>query len=386
MNGLQIRTQRIPKRHSKNKLYDPYVKAIRWALDRIGEEGVVAFITNNSFLDGVAFDGMRKHLAEDCDAIYILDLGGNARKGLNVSDANVFGIRVGVSINLFVKKNGNPSESPHIFYYRTDDLWNKQQKFDFLSERQHTGKVPWQPIQPDARQTWLTEGLHSEFETFIPMGSKRTKGTQSDGKTIFSLYSLGVATNRDNLAYAFDPGLLQERVRTFIEIYNTAVDRKKRHDPKEPIENFIDTDDPRIKWTHRTKQSLERLELSHCENTHFREALYRPFCQQYLYFDHFWNERRYQQHQIFPTPETETENQVIIVSDHGFRSEFSTLMASLIPRPSHAFNKRWISMLPLLHLRRRRHKPPRKHHRLGIDRIPNALQGRHHHQVGHLPL
>ena len=82
----------------RNKLYDPYVKAIRWALDRIGEEGVVAFVTNNGFLDGIAFDGMRKHLAEDCDAIYILDLGGNARRGLKVSNANVFGIRVGVSI------------------------------------------------------------------------------------------------------------------------------------------------------------------------------------------------------------------------------------------------------------------------------------------------
>ena len=90
----------------RNKLYDPYVKAVRWALDRIGEEGVVAFVTNNSFLDGVAFDGMRKHLAADCDAIYVLDLGGNARKGLKVSDANVFGIRVGVGINLFVKKEG----------------------------------------------------------------------------------------------------------------------------------------------------------------------------------------------------------------------------------------------------------------------------------------
>ena len=89
---------------NKNALYDPYVKAIRWALDRIGEEGVVAFVTNNSFLDGLAFDGMRKHLAEDCDAVYILDFSGNARKGLKVSDANVFGIRVGVSINLFVKK------------------------------------------------------------------------------------------------------------------------------------------------------------------------------------------------------------------------------------------------------------------------------------------
>ena len=87
----------------RNKLYDPYVKAIRWASDRIGEEGVVAFITNSSFLSDVAFDGMRKHLADDFDTIYILDLGGNARKGLKVSDANVFGIRVGVSINLFVK-------------------------------------------------------------------------------------------------------------------------------------------------------------------------------------------------------------------------------------------------------------------------------------------
>ena len=315
----------------RNKLYDPYVKAIRWALDRVEDEGVVAFVTNNSFLDGVAFDGMRKNLAGDCDAIYILDLGGNARKGLKVSDANVFGIRVGVSINLFVKKDGSSSESPRIFYYRTDDLWNKKQKFGFLSERQHTGDIEWQLIQPDARQTWFTEGLHAEFDTFIPMGSKRRKDTQVDGETIFNLYSLGVATNRDNLAYAFDIELLQERVRAFIEIYNTAVDRKKRHDPKEPVEDFIDTNDPRIKWTRQVKASLKRLELSIYEEAHFRDALYRPFCQKNLYFDNFWNEERYQQHLIFSTPETETENRVIIVSDHGFRSEFSALMANLIP-------------------------------------------------------
>ena len=314
----------------RNKLYDPYVKAIRWALDRVEDEGVVAFVTNNSFLDGVAFDGMRKHLADDCDAIYILDLGGNARKGLKVSDANVFGIRVGVSINLFVRKK-EPSELPRIFYYRTDDLWNKQQKFDFLSECQHTGNVPWQPIQPDARQTWLTEGLHPEFDTFIPIGSKDTKKSTGKGETIFSLYSLGIATNRDNLAYAFDLEFLRERVCAFIEIYNTAVDRKKRHNPKDPVENFIDTTDPRIKWTRQVKASLRKLELSNYEEMHFRNALYRPFCQKYLYFDNFWNEERYQQHHIFPTRGTETENRVIIVSDHGFRSEFSTLMANLIP-------------------------------------------------------
>ena len=333
----QTMDQRISDTYAKdskatlrNKLYDPYVKAIRWALDRIEKEGIVTFVTNNSFLDGVAFDGMRKNLAEDCDAIYILDLGGNARKGLKVSDANVFGIRVGVSINLFVKKDGNSSESPCIFYYRTDDLWNKQQKFDFLTERQHTSNVPWQPIQPDARQTWLTEGLHPEFDTFIPLGNKDTKKSASEGEAIFSLYSLGVATNRDNLAYAFDLELLQERVCAFIEIYNIAVDRKKRHNLKDPVENFIDTTDPRIKWTRQVKASLRKLELSNYEETHFRSALYRPFCQKYLYFDNFWNEERYQQQRIFPIPETETENRVIIVSDHGFRSEFSTLMANLI--------------------------------------------------------
>ena len=319
------------KARLRNKLYDPYVKAIGWASERIGAEGVVAFVTNNSFLDGLAFDGMRKHLAEDFDAIYILDLGGNARKGLKVSDANVFGIRVGVSINLFVKnKRRKLSEKPNIFYYRTDDLWNKKQKFDLLNACQHTGGIAWKSVQPDNRQTWLTGGLHAEFDTFIPMGSKEVKSKKDGGEAIFSLYSAGVVTSRDNLVYSFDLPLLQESVRTFIEIYNTAVDRRRRHDPKAPIEDFIDTTDPRIKWSHRVKQSLGKLELSTHQDTHFRTALYRPFCQQYLYFDHFWNERRYQQHRIFPTSAAELENRVIIVSDHGFRSGFNTLMTNLI--------------------------------------------------------
>lgn len=89
-----------------NKLSDPYVKAIRWATDRIGDEGIVAFVTNNSFVDNLAFDGMRKHLAQDFDEIYVLDLGGNVRKNPKLSGTthNVFGIQVGVSINIFVRK------------------------------------------------------------------------------------------------------------------------------------------------------------------------------------------------------------------------------------------------------------------------------------------
>jgi predicted helicase len=91
---------------NKNSLSDPYVKAIRWASDRIGDEGVVALVTNNSFIDNLAFDGMRKNLAQDFDAIYVLDLGGNVRKNPKLSGTthNVFGIQVGVSINIFVRK------------------------------------------------------------------------------------------------------------------------------------------------------------------------------------------------------------------------------------------------------------------------------------------
>ena len=322
----------------KNKLYDPYVKAIRWASDRIKNEGVVAFVTNNSFLEGVAFDGMRKHLTDDFDAIYVLDLGGNARKGLKTSDANVFGIRVGVSINLLVKNKQNLSEKHRIFYYRTDDLWNKKQKFDFLNECQHMGDIEWKPIQPDARYTWMTDGLDPEFDTFIPMGSKAAKSAK-DEAAIFRLYSSGVVTSRDNLVYAFDLAPLQERVHTFIEIYNTTVDRRRRDNLRTPIESFIDTTDPRIKWSRQVKASLKKLESSTYENTHFRTALYRPFCQKYLYFDNFWNEERYQQHRILPTPEIEAENWVICVAGIGDRKGFGCLATNKIPTFDLAFEK-----------------------------------------------
>ena len=302
------------KATTKNKLSDPYVKAIRWASDRIGDEGIVAFVTNNSFLDGVAFDGMRKHLADDFNAIYILDLGGNVRKNPKLSGAthNVFGIQVGVSINLFVKRRNNTNVQTKIFYARVDEFWRKEDKYRYLDSKEYYRNIEWKLITPDHRYTWLTEGLHAEFETFIPMGSKTTKAAKAEnGKAIFSLYSLGVATSRDMLAYSFDLNLLQECVRTFIEIYNSTVDRKKRHDPNAPVENFIDTNDPRIKWSHRVKESLKKLELSNYEDSHFRSALYRPFTQKYLYFDRFWNERRYQQHRIFPTFNPGTENRVI---------------------------------------------------------------------------
>ena len=321
------------KATNRNALSDPYVKAIRWASDRIGEEGIVAFVTNNGFLDGVAFDGMRKHLAEDCDAIYILDLVGNARKGLKVSDANVFGIRVGVSINLFVKKKRNSSGVPRLFYYRTDDLWNKEQKFDFLNECQHAGSIGWKSIQSDARHTWLTEGLHAEFDTFIPMGTKEAKAVKGEAvNAIFKTYSHGVKTNRDAWTYNFNRSALVENMNKMIQTYNAEVARwVQRTDRDVNLDDFVVSDDEKIKWSRNLKRELKRNKIAKYAEYKVRNSLYRPFTKSYLFFDSIMNNDVAQFPSIFPTLEIEVENRVIIVSDHGFRADFSTLVTNKIP-------------------------------------------------------
>ena len=315
-----------------NKLYDPYVKAISWASRRIGEEGVVAFVTNNSFLDGIAFDGMRKHLAQDFDAIYIMDLGGNARKGLKVSDANVFGIRVGVSVNLFVKKKGDSSETPRIFYYRTDDLWNKSKKFDFLNESEHVGGIGWQPIQPDTRHTWLTEGLHAEFDTFIPMGTKEARNAKTNPtNVIFKTYSLGISTNRDAWVCNFSKKTLVENMRITIETYNDQISKWERRDNRNAnVDEFVIYDDKKIKWSRNLKRELKRNRTAENSDNKLRNLLYRPFTKSYLFFDKIMNDEVSHLPSIFPTSETESENRVICVSGIG-HDFFRTQIANVIP-------------------------------------------------------
>ena len=314
-------------------LQDPYVKAIRWASDRIGEEGIVAFITNNSILGGVAFDGMRKHLADDFDTIYIFDLGGNARKGLKVSDSNVFGIRVGVSINLFVKTKRNQADKARIFCYQSDELWSKKQKFDFLNDHRHIDHIEWNTITPDRRNTWFTEGLHPEFENFIQMGSKEAKAEKDEAVgAIFKTYSLGVSTNRDAWAYNFSRSALAENMGRMMENYNAEVDRwTRRTDRDAKIDDFVMSGDEKIKWSRNLKRELKRGRIAEYNKCKLRNSLYRPFTTSHLFFDLVMNDEVSHFPSIFPTPETEAENRVIIVSDHGFRSGFNTLMANLIP-------------------------------------------------------
>ena len=319
----------------RNKLHDPYVKAFSWASKRIGEEGIVAFVTNNGFLEGVAFDGMRKHLAQDFDAIYILDLGGNVRKNPKLSGTthNVFGIQVGVSINFFVKRNAIRTnlKTAEIFYARVDELWRKEEKYRYLDSKQHCQNIDWQKITPDSHHTWLTGGLHAEFDTFLPMGSKKIKDAVPDA--IFKTYSLGVSTNRDTWVYNFNQSTLTKNVQQMTETYNAEVARWTQQVNREvSVDDFVVPDGTKIKWSSGLKNKLKSGKTTYFSPEKVRASIYRPFTKSNLYFDpRMMTERAAIFPSIFPTPDTETENRVICVSGIGSSKSFHTMISDIIP-------------------------------------------------------
>ncbi len=321
----------------RNALYDPYVKAIRWASDRIGNEGVVAFVTNNGFLDGLAFDGMRKHLADDFDAIYVLDLSGNVRQNPKLSGTthNVFGIQVGVSINLFIQRAATETDpkTADIFYARVDEFWRKEEKYNYLDSNQHYQNVEWQQVTPDSRYTWLTEGLHAEFDTFIPMGTKKSKRQKgATAGVIFKTYSNGVKTNRDAWTCNFDRTALIENIQRMNRNYNAEIDRwKRRENLSANIDEFVTYDDTEIKWSRDLKAKLKRGTIAVFNEERVRTSIYRPFTKTHLFFDRILNDVMSMFPRIFPTLETETENRVICVSGIGSNKTFQTFVVDVIP-------------------------------------------------------
>ena len=315
----------------KNKLYDPYVKSLRWASDKIGPEGIIAFITNNSFIDAKQFDGLRQCLAEEFDALYLLDLGGNIRKG-QPGTANVFGITVGVSIN-FLVKTGQPREGrARILYNDEAAALPKERTFQFLADCAHIGNVKWRELQPNARQMWLTEGLRADFDTFIPMGTKAAKAAKGEAEgTLFKTYSLGVVTNRDAWVYNFNETAVKENMTRMIEFYNAETSRwERRTDRQISVNDFVNTDRTKIKWTDRLKAAVEKGTQVEFSPEKIRTALYRPFTKKHLYFDRLMNQSVYVMPSIFPKSDVEQENRVLCVNLTQERP-FTCLMANCIP-------------------------------------------------------
>ena len=286
---------------NKNALSDPYVKAIRLASDRIGDEGIVAFVTNNSFLDGIAFDGMRKHLEHDFTKIYHIDLKGNARtsgerrrkEGGNIFDDK---IRVGVGISFFIKKAGDAkSEKAEISIYSVDDYLKARDKQNTLIEFGDCTNVPMKQVTSDAKHTWLTEGLHPEFETFTPIGNQEARNAKGEAENvIFKIYSNGAKTNRDAWAYNFNRNALAENMGRMIETYNEQVFKWERQANREAnADDFVVYDDRKIKWSRDLKLDLERGKIAEYTEHKLRNSLYRPFTKSNLFFDRIMTEEVY---------------------------------------------------------------------------------------------
>ncbi len=264
--------------------------------------------------------------------IYLVELGGNTRKNPDLSGTihNVFGIQVGVSINLFIKLPKRPRKPRAIInYHAVPREWRREEKYQFLEKAETIAGVKWQRLTPDKKNNWLTNPTDEVFESFLPLGSKSAKANKAgSGAAIFKLFSLGVVTNRDKLVHDFDCEKLGKKVQTFIDLYNAAVERNLAEKRSKNADSLIDVTDARIKWTRQTKASLERCQRSKYCKRLIRETLYRPFAKRWLYFDPFWNEEQYKQATIFPTPDT--ENAVICVSTSNERP-FTALATNTVP-------------------------------------------------------
>ena len=313
---------------NKNALSDPYIKAIRWASDRIKEEGIVALVTNSGFVDGLAADGVRWHLAKDFDEIYILDLGGNVRKNPKLSGTtnNVFGIIPGVSISIFVRHNV-PSEKrqSRISYANAGEYWTRWKKYTWLEDLGQRSGVVWQTIVPDAKSNWLTEGLTADFGTFLALNRR-----EDAPGSIFQEFSNGLKTNRDTWMYNFCRSELSTAANKTIQFYNSELDRWRRlPEPRPLVDDFVHYDDSQISWSRDLKADLRRERPAEFAEAKIRQALYRPFTNRVAFLDRLLNEEVYGIPSLFPKPDT--ENIAIAVTDVAFRSPFSTMMTDRIP-------------------------------------------------------
>ena len=277
---------------NKNALSDPYVKAFRWASDRVGDQGVVAFVTNDSFLDALSFDGMRRHLAGEFDEAWVVGLGGNVRKNPKLSGTthNVFGIQVGVAVTLLVRTGGKRKAEDGratIRYAEAGAGWRKGEKYDWLTEASDLDGLDWRVLEPNTRHLWLTGDLSDDWDDLIPLVSQNERRSdEANETTILDDYCPGLQTNRDMWIYGFDRERLAERVERFVDTYNAQVVKWQRKGGKGVrAQDVVTHDDTKIKWSSSLKNSLKRGTFADFNEDDIRHATYRPYVSKWLYFD-----------------------------------------------------------------------------------------------------
>ena len=320
---------------NKNSLYDSYVRAFRWASDRIGEQGVVCFVSNAGWLRGAAMSGMRRCLAEEFDDVYVFDLRGNQRTQGEESrreGGKVFGSgsRTPVSIALLVKHPGE-MHAGRIHYHDIGDYLTREEKLDIVRDAALAGDIEWDDITPDRHGDWLDQRDDSFYE-FAPMGIDNKPNRKPNG--LFCCYSRGWETGRDSWSYSFSRESLARSMRRLINTYTAEQNKWIEAGSPKPAKNVLTMDKSRIAWTSSLISKLEKHERLSYSDDKIRIAQYRPFCKSFCYADADVTHRAGQWDAFFPLPETKN---ICISLVFGPRS-FSVLAVNTLADIQFSFN------------------------------------------------
>jgi len=292
---------------NKNKLYDTYIKAFRWASDRLDpvNGGIVGFITNGAWLDGNAQDGFRKCLEKEFSAIYIFNLRGGVRGKsgdlVKREGQNVFNIMTGVAITILVKNPKVKHDKAEIRYHDIGDYLTREQKFDIIkgSKSVLSPSFKTEIITPNEHGDWLSQRSDA-FNNFIALEPDKKFNEKS--KSVFSLNSLGINTNRDAWVYNFNSNIVLKNIEKTVRFYNEQrllFKDEKQKNKKIKVDDFIDKNPKNISWSSSLISQLENCREANFEPEKIIAAIYRPFCKQSLYYGDKMIHRRGQFEQIF---------------------------------------------------------------------------------------
>ena len=320
---------------NRNSLYDTYKMAIRWASDRIEEEGIVAFVTNGSWIDGNADSGVRACLAEEFSSVYVLHLRGNARTsgGLRRREGdNVFGqgSRAPVTITLLIRNPGAEHDGCRICYRDIGDFLDREKKLFILSQAKSiSGINNWQTIKPDTHCDWINQRSEA-FQMLYPIGSQEVKAGEAD-RAVFQLYSSGYKTGRDAYIYNFSRNTCLENARKMVNDYKAAL-RELRNMPnatQADIDNIARKHSSNLRWDRELKNNLRRKKGISYQPKYIVKCHYRPFVKQYCYLEYVLGQMKYQMDRIFPLGVS--GNRAICITGTGSGTIFSVLVTDTMP-------------------------------------------------------
>ena len=323
---------------NKNSLYDSYIRAIRWASDRIGNSGVIGYVTNAGFLEANTADGLRKCLADEFSSLYVFHLRGNARtsgeKRRKEKD-NVFGqgTRTPIAITLFVK-NPAAKTNGQVYWHDIGDYLTQNEKLEKICNYASIAGISesngWISITPDEHGDWISQRDNS-FSDFISLGDKK----DNENKTVFATYSMGIKTNRDAWVYQFSKKSLSIKVNEMISFFNSESRRYEQFcskvllDKRAPVEDFINLDPSKISWSRALRNDISKFSIREYRDNTMTVGLYRPFTKQYLYFDRYFINDIALVPKFFPA--ATIQNIVICVTGRGATKDFCAFVTDKIP-------------------------------------------------------